>query len=414
MAWQNKNGAAQANQQLSRVYSGRGRLEDLGTYLCRGDEPARFIISGGSQPDDRYEPLFHFFYSFIGRYPMIVLHDHDVHMEAMVAQAWEEAGLGEESPLWTVNQSNAAFEPFYGMDDQQVTAAVRQLAKKLGYTVSPRLERCTRAHLAILRELEIPASLSGFYYLCQFSNMGEFHDNVLALPCGEAASKRLWADLGVDGEDGGEQFDLFRTVIFNLARDAGQSGWNDTNSVAGLNCLEAIRGQGTLLLSLSDLSSELLLPYLVEEWKGITRTPFILLIDGIRIQDEQMLDYLRRSSTGCYCGILSENIVDAIQNDEDVFARLAERMDCFIFFKHGTGKTAEALSEVIGRYEHTKVETSQGTSRGFFQFLPKDRHEDVRFSTENRYRVMPEEITGLLPGQAIVFDVGADQIIHFN
>lgn len=414
MSWRNKNEAARANQQLSRVFSGRGRLEDLGAYLCRGNEPSRFIISGGFQPDDRYEPLYHFFSSFIGHYPMIVLHDHDVHMEALAAQAWEEAGLGEASPLWIVNQRNAVFEPFYEMDDQQVTAALRQLAKKLGYTVSPRLERITRAHIAILRELEIPTSLSGFCYLCRFADMGEFHDNILALPCGEAAGKRLWADLSVDGEDGGEQFDLFRTVIFNLARDAGQSGWSDANSVGGLNCLEAIRRQGTLLLSLSDLSSELLLPYLVEEWKGSAHTPFILLIDGIRIQDEQMLDYLCRTSTGCYCGILSENVVDSVQGGENAFLRLAERMDCFIIFKHGTGKTAEVFSEIIGCYEHTKIETSQGRSRGFFHFLPRDWHEDVRFSTENRYRVMPEEITGLRSGQAIVFDAAADQIIHFN
>ena len=80
----------------------------------------------------------------------------------------------------------------------------------------------------------------------------------------------------------------------------------------------------------------------------------------------------------------------------------------------GTGKTAAALSEIIGKYDHTKVEASQGTARGFFRILPHDRHEDVRFSTENRYRVMPEEITGLYPGQAIVFDASTDQIIYFN
>lgn len=70
--------------------------------------------------------------------------------------------------------------------------------------------------------------------------------------------------------------------------------------------------------------------------------------------------------------------------------------------------------EAIGKYDHTKVEASQGNARGFFRILPHDRHEDIRFSTENRYRVMPEEITGLYPGQAIVFDASTDQIIYFN
>lgn len=403
-----------ANQQRSNIFYSRGSLESLGTYLCSGEEPAQFIISGGSQPDERYEPLYAYLAAFIGRFPMIILHNNDIHMEAIAAQAWEDAGLGEDSPLWIVNQRNACFEPFYGMSDQQVVAAVRQLAKKLDYTVTPRLERVTRAHIAILRDLNIPVSLSGFYYLCSFSDMGEFYGNILSLPCGEAAGKRIWADLGADSEDANNQFDLFRTVIFNLAREAMQSGWNNSNSISELNCLEAVHRNGTLLLAVNDLSAELLAAYLAEEWKGTDRVPFILLIDGLRIQDEQMLEYLHHTNTGCYCGIISENIVDAMRGNEDEFLRLAERMNCFIFFKHGTGKTAVSLADVIGRYEHMKVETSHGTSHNFFHLLPRDRHEDVRYSTENRYRVMPEEITGLQAGQAIVFNAAIDQIIYFN
>ena len=158
----------------------------------------------------------------------------------------------------------------------------------------------------------------------------------------------------------------------------------------------------------------MLLPYLVEELKSNAQQPFILLLNGVRINDESLCEYLRRSGSGCHCGILSENIVDAFGGDEDAFLRFSEKINCFIFFKHGTGKTATALSEIMGRYDCTKVETSQGTAKGFFQFLPRDRHEDLRFSTENRFRVMPEEITGLRPGQAIVFDAASDQIIHFN
>lgn len=401
------------NHQSSNVYYSRGRLEDLGAYLCAGNEPVSFVISGGTQPDDRYAPLYTFFEAFIGHFPMIILHNHDVHIEAMAIQAWEESGTCDNSPLWAANQHNPCFEPFYGMSSQQVTAVMRQLAKKLGYTASPRLERITRSHIEILRQLEIPTSLSGFLYLCQFEDMGEFHENILALPCGEAAGRRLWADLGVDGEESSGQFDLFRTIIFDLARDAAQSGWSDGNSVAELNCLEAVRRGGTLLLSVDDLYAELLLPYLVEEWKGSGQTPFILLIDGVRIDDQQVLDYLRHPNAGC-CGIISENIVDTIRGDEDNFLRFVERIESFIFYKHGTAKTASVLSEIMGRYDHTKVESSQGTGRGFFQLLPRDRHEDIRFSIENRYRVMPEEITGLRPGQAVVFDALKDQIIYFN
>lgn len=414
MAWKNNKEVAVANQHLSNVYHSRGRLDGLGAYLCANNVPANFIISGGASPNEKYEPLYQFLETFIGSYPMIVIHNNDVHMEALVAQSWQDSGVGDASPLWVVDQRHPELEPFVGMNDTQVVTTMRQLANKLRYTVTPRFERVIRAHISILKELEIPISLSGFNYLCQFQDMGEFYDNILTLPCGEAAGRRIWADLGADSEDSNNQFDLFRTVISNLAGDCVQSGWNTENSVASKNCLEAIRQNATMLLSVNDLYAELLLQYLVEELKSNSQQPFILLIDGVRINDEHLSEYLRRGNSGCYCGIISENVVDAISGDENEFLRFTERMNCFIFFKHGTGKTATALSEIIGRYDHTKVEASQGTARGFFSFLPRDRHEDVRFSTENRYRVMPEEITGLYPGQAIVFDATTDQIIHFN
>ena len=60
------------------------------------------------------------------------------------------------------------------------------------------------------------------------------------------------------------------------------------------------------------------------------------------------------------------------------------------------------------------MESSSGVTRGFFQLLPQNRHEDVRYSVENRYRVMPEELTRLGPGQAIIFLSATDQIIYYN
>ena len=93
---------------------------------------------------------------------------------------------------------------------------------------------------------------------------------------------------------------------------------------------------------------------------------------------------------------------------------MAGRMNTLIVLKHGTGYAAAALSETIGRYDYMKAEASTGTSRGFFKFLPQDRHTDVRYSIENRYRVRPEEITALRAGQAIVFNMGSDAVIKFN
>lgn len=416
MGWRNDRSVNSSNMQLSNVYTSKGRLENISGYICTGGKLSNFLISGGVEPDDRYMPLYSVLDSLIGRIPVIIIHSGDVHIEAMAMESWQMFNSGSEHPtqFWNCNGRNPSFEPFYGMNEMQIVNTLRQLSMKLNYTVTPRFERVVRAHLSILKALEIPYSLSGLYYLCQFYDMGEFHNNIMALPCEEGVTRRIWADLGADDEGGNGQFDLFRAVINNLAHDAEQSGWNSDNTVCDCNCMQTIMNNGTLVLSINDMYSNMLLSYLTEELKTQGASQYFILFDGITLKDESLLEYLCAQSSGCTFGIVSENAVDQVGSDEDAFLRVTERMDCIVLFKHSTGKTATTLSEVFGKYDYTKIEQSQGVSRGFFKFLPQDRHDDIRYSTENRYRVMPEEIIGLRKGQAIIFDMISDQIIHYN
>lgn len=87
-----------------------------------------------------------------------------------------------------------------------------------------------------------------------------------------------------------------------------------------------------MLLSVNDLYTELLFPYLVEELKGNAQQPFILLMDGVRINDEHLSEYLRRGNSGCYCGIISDNVVDAIGSDENAF-EICRENELFYFLQ---------------------------------------------------------------------------------
>lgn len=390
-------------------------MDRLSFYLCPEGKPRNFIISGGSQPGERYEPLYQFFGDVAGRLPTIVLHDQNPYMEALVRKAWEQKQeeQGFVGPLLIANCSNPVYEPFYGMSDNQITTSLRMLATRLGFRVTSRFENTVGAHLDILRQLSIPASLSGMYYLCQFVDMGEFYRNVMSLPCGQAQAQSIWSRLGASADDPDGQFDLFRSVINNLAGEAERCAWNTEKNVSAANCLRAIEQNATLVLSVNGINADLFLSYLVEELKGNRNGPFIMVVDGVRIND-RLLDYLRLAGSGCCYGIVAENAVGMAGGDEQTFSQLAENTGVFILFKHATSKTAEVLSGVLGRCDQIKTETARGRSRSYFSLLPQGTHDDVRYSTENRFRVMPEEITGLQFGQAIVFDTQSDQIIRYN
>ena len=411
--WKKKREIEQDNISASNVCYAGGRGEDISAYLCGEGLPANFLISGGVEAYRRYQPLGPVLDAVVGTCPLIILHRGEGYMLDLLTRLGRDGREEKDPPLWVIDGRSPSFEPFCGMSVMQAVATLRQLAKKLGYTAAPRFERCARAHFRILEELSIPLSLSGLYYLCCFDDMEEFHDNIMALPCGENTARRIWADLGVDSEEGGSQFDLFRAVIHSLAHAASRCGWSDDNSVSVHNCLQALRQGAVMVLEINSAYGDLFMTYLAEELRGNT-APFVLLLDGVPMTDGTFFEYLCLPNTGCSYGILSENAVELMGGDEAAFLRLAERIANFVIFKHSTGKTATILAEVFGRYDHTRVELSQGTNQGYFQFLPRDRHSDIRYSVENRYRVMPEEITSLRADQAVIFLTADDAVIHYN
>ena len=140
----------------------------------------------------------------------------------------------------------------------------------------------------------------------------------------------------------------------------------------------------------------------------------MLLLDDIKLTDENFLSFLKRAGNNCHIGIISDNIVNMFEGNKDNFQLVMEKMNCIVLFKHSTGSVAQILSELIGKYDYTKVDSSYGTNRGFFNILPEGKHEELHYSIENRYRVMPEEIINLYAQQAIVFDTRTNEIIFYN
>lgn len=410
MAW-SARGVARQNLSASGVVTTSGDVGSLSACLLESGEPVNFIISGCGDPGDRYLPLVPYLSTVMGRWPLVVLHARDEVMEGLLASVCQAGHT--EVPLWGVNQGNRFFEPFYGMNDMQVIGVVRTLAERLGYTSTPRLERVVRSHLEILRLLDVPTSLSGLHYLCSFRDMGEFHSNILQLPCSQDHAIRLWADLGVDAGDDGAQFDLFRSAIENLANEASYCGWEESTTVGAWNTREAIASRVTFCLALDNEHSSLMLAYLAEELRNAS-APYILLLDGITIGDKSFQNLLLSPTSYMRFGVIADNVVDLMAGDGDCFNRLMERASTLVLFKHNTATAATALAEVIGRFDAVRVSESTGSSRGFFNVLPRDQHRDVSITTESRYRVMPEEITALAPGSAIVFDSKRDEILFHN
>lgn len=410
-----KDGDIAKNIKMGEIQ--KGNSLSLGHYICPEGTPVNFAISGngGAFLSERYMPFYLYFESFLGLFPIIVLHNHNNLMEEIAYLTWKEkcenCAENARPLICAVNEKNEVYQPFYGMNNMQIVSAFRQIAKDLGYSITPKFEKIIRAHIEILEILRQPVNLSGFYYLTSFNNMEEFYNNIMLLPCGENNAKRIWADISSNGDDENNQLDLFRAVVNNLAEEAETNGWK-RESKSSINCTEAIRNNATLLLSINGYYTNYFFTYLVEELKS-AKKPFLIVIDGINIHNRYLYDYLKNNNN-FIIGLVSDNVVDMLGEKEEDFVRFAEKINSFILFKHGTGKNAVVLSEMIGRCDIVRAEETSGSNKAFFSFLPSGTHKDVHYSKENRYRIMPEEITNLKNGEAIIFNTVTNNIYRFN
>ena len=403
--------AQQDNQQAANIWTDQGPLEGLSSYICPGGKPKNFIISGVSSSCP-FLPLGPLLQGLLGHVPIILLHNNDQDLARFAAACWENTVPPSAVPLWVVGRSSPLYEPFLGMSDDQLCRVLRDMARILGYTAAPSFDRVARSHLRVLRQLGIPNSLSGLHYLCRFQDLGELHDNVLALPCGTPEAQRIWAGMGADVESGESQFDLLRSVVNSFAGEIAGSGYDPDNQISSVNILSAMQTGAMLVLDVNEHGGELVLPYLAEELKLCSSCAFLLVIDGIDL-DDSLSDFLCSQGNNCVFGILGGNVA-GMAGSREQFLRLASQAELLISYKHGIAGTAQTISEALGRFDFVRVDRSSGRGRSAFSFLPRDVHQGESVVTENRYRVMPEEIQRLTGDQAIVLDVETDRIIYYN
>ena len=429
------NRIEKANRYESNTFFASGSLESLGSYLFDADWNAvNFVISGGVRPEDRIAPLYVLLAAYAG--PVIVLHDQDRAMEAVVQAVVSERNA--QYPACSarfLNQYDRGFEPFLGMNKTQVSNAIRRIAQSSGLTPEANLEEVVSAHIDILEQINFPVSpspvsLSGFQYLCGFKNMDEFYHNVLALPCGKEKAKQIWAALDTDPETGRKQFALFRTVIEKLAYEASRNCWNDAKFYVDgdmikrrsyeddVNCARVLAEGGFLTLAIDSQNAEIFLEYLVEELKMSSSFPALFLVDGVNLSKE-FLNCLRLMGSHFCFGFLGNNVLGemityADEQEKRISLGLVEKVKRFIILKHNTSEAAEAFSRVAGNYDEWRFSMSDGFQRGIFQLWADGYQRANAYNQENTYRVKPEDITSLGPGQAIVFDTFSNQILRFN
>lgn len=392
-----------------KVVAQRGTITGLATYLGNDQGTGNFMIIGGGSTPERELLLESFIADHPGTVPMIILHPSLPWIESRVLESSNHLNQGRP---WKAGKEQPIYEPLIGMTDRQVTNVLRGIAKRMEYTITSKFDRIVQAHTDILRLEGIDVCLSSLLYLSRLSAAQRMKSHISSLPCSEADKKSLFSEMRIDQAEGDDQLSLFRTVIFQLAEIAESIGWKDDNHIYPVNCRQVIEKKESLVLSVGLNQLECTLPYLVDELKTTTGGDFLLIMADLWINGDILAEILKIS--GCHCGIMTNCPGDLFAVSDRDLARITEKMDQLILFKHANAASNRLMSQIMGQYECLRSHRSTGTSKGFFRLMPKDQSTMDSDSVETRYRIMPEMIMGLRSDEAIIFDKATNYIILFS
>lgn len=390
-------------------------LQMIYSLLCQGDtiEYLQNFLLSGSYVQENYEVLKHYISFAMGKCPILVFHHKTPIRDKIIAWHSEQNTF---FPLFCNDAKTAVFEPFLSMRSEQIVNVLYRIAKRMEFQVTSHYNTIVRAHLKILELAGEQVCLSGLYKLCKIESIRDFYAYVRSLKSPVIAEQVL-SSMGLDKEGHMEQYQLFRNVILSMAYELEQSGWSSDANAERVNCLTIKKYESQpapiLLCSIEDTCSRVFFTYLAEEMKGMSDHDFVLILDNIRFDDEDFLQYLMHPGTNCRYGIIGENLpAMVVVKQENAFAQLAEHIDIFLLLKHRTAEATKPFSELIGNFDAMLLHTTRGNSQDNTAIIKRNLQESNQVIVQNRYRIMPEYLINLDYRTVCVFDTGTNEI-HF-
>lgn len=362
-------------------------------------EPRNFMISGGTA-DERHSPFLQLYSRICGKLPVIILHSRSTNLERNIYGICQRRSCLDKLFIVNNRQSRTANYEYLQISVQGIVNTLSRLALNQGYQISGQFEIALRSLVGLTKELKLGAGLRGLDRL-SIPAYAEFRTLLDRSGLSKEKTNRIAVEM--DRDDKPEYYYLFQAIVSKLANEAEKNGWGEADEQAReIDLHRAIEEDATVLLELDPANCKSLLTCIANEILEQSSDRFLLILDGLNLFSEELSELLR-SDRGFRRGLIGENLVSML-GDAGSFEALAEKSSVFLIFKHRTGKIAEYFSEIIGCEDIQRAETSEGTSKETFKILPGGVHRDVRYSIENRYRVMPEDILDLAAGQLFLFD----------
>lgn len=338
---------------------------------------------------------------FVQGRPMIILHLANGGLENIIARN-----------QWGViaNKRSKQFDAFTSFDLQEICQAVFDTCK-VKYDIKP----AGRYILQIVHELLACQKLRPY-----FANYARFTYHQITERINDCLTKGLITQdaannlnsLLMMGQAECAKIDTFfydmKAQMNHIAAD------NPSVSGGGMSILSAIKSGKILCIDLNSSANVMLVELIVNSLTiAMSRGyEFSLFLDDVAIANNEMLKNTLCQKSSHNNIICSKDLYALLSGKDDVFTTLVGEAEKTILLSHGSHLSCEKWSRYIGEYD--KIDVSHNTNAGWSQSSKwgYSTNEGQTMTDKREFKVKPEQINRLSPGEIFVYDNQTGSLIQ--
>ena len=358
------------------------------------------IISGGVQNDrlllsnqiiNNLKSLNH---------PLIILHTGNGVLENIVAR--NQIGV-------VINDRHPVLDCFDGLEFDEILHIVTNTCNsRYG------METTARYILQIAYELTVSRGRSPYFYWlekCPYLNLNTLISERLKNGMITQDKANQLSSLLSAGQNESPKIDTFFSDIKAKIQNISVK---DPKTTKPYGIVSAIENRQILCIDIKS-SANIMLMELVANSLQVAMNrglQFSLMLDSIAFANNALFLSILGQATSTQIITLSDDLYALLGAREDIFATLVGRTDKVIVYSHSSNASCEKWSMYLGQYD--KIDIANNRMAGWFQSnrWAASAHHGQTETFVREVKVKPEQIRGLMPNEAFVYDSDVGNLIQ--
>ena len=206
------------------------------------------------------------------------------------------------------------------------------------------------------------------------------------------------------------------TFFYDMKAQLSHIAADNPNATGWTSILSAIKKGKILCIDLNSSANVMLVELIVNSLTiAMSRGyEFSLFLDDIAIANNELLKNALCQKSSHNNIICSKDLYALLNGKEDVFTTIMGEVEKTVLLSHGSHLSCEKWSKYIGEYD--KIDVQRNTNSGWSQ-SDKWGYNSNQGQTEidkREYKVKPEQINRLTPGEILVYDNQTGSLIQAN